>query len=289
MAGIAPPPQGMAQPAPAVPQVAVAQVQQPAIAQGMQMPAAPKHRNFRQFYDDGTKDPCNGDYARIMSRFDPEVAPAVASEVLLEQAVGSRSDVHQAYLCCTATRRGPRIFCILLLSRFTSALDGRVTPWDNNLYAFLGDVTQDIATTVCFPANAFTPIANVFAYTEEYILSNLQNLNGLDVFPPQAAANNHTTSVTTRPLMYLPSRYVHLYLDASGYTAKQIWQLLPPLFTQYQDMANCQALIKWRRVASHGTALQNAQGQPIIGAPSVAIPLVSPVADRDQKEVTAAR
>jgi hypothetical protein len=92
MAGIAPPPQGMAQPAPAVPQVA--QLQQLAIAQGMPMPAAPKHRNFRQFYDDGTKDPCNGDYARIMSWFDPEVTPAVASDILLEQAVGNRSDVH---------------------------------------------------------------------------------------------------------------------------------------------------------------------------------------------------
>jgi hypothetical protein len=81
--------------------------------------------------------------------------------------------------------------------------------------------------------------------------------------------------------MYLPSRYVHLFLDSSGYTVKQIWQVLPPLLNQHQDTVHCQALLKWLRVASHGTPAHNAQGQAVIGPPSIAIPLVSPVADRD--------
>jgi hypothetical protein len=236
MAGLVPPNVVAAQPAPVL--------QPPVAAPGVQMPAAPKPRTFRDFYADSSRDPCKGDYQRIMQRFDPEAATIIASDVLLEQALGNRPDLHQAYLCCAATRRGPRVFCIHLPSRFTSALDGRVTPWDNNLYASLREVTQDIATTVCFPTNAFVPTANVLAFTEEYIQANLQGLNGLEVFPAATVANNHTTPVTTRYLMYLPSRYVHLFLDSSGYTIKHIWQVLPPLLNQHQDTAHCQDLLK---------------------------------------------
>lgn len=142
-----------------------------------------------------------------------------------------------------------------------SALDGRVTPWDNNLYASLGKVTQDIAPMVCFPSNAFVPAANVLAFTEEHIQANLQGLNVLDIFPAPAAVNNHTTLVTAHYLMYVPSCYIHLFLDSSGYTVKQIWQVLLPLLNQHRDMAHCQALLKWLRVASHGNPAHNAQGQ----------------------------
>ncbi len=169
-----------------------------------------------------------------------------------------------------------------LPSRFVTALEGKVTPWDNNIYAFLGDVTQDITTTICFPNNAFTALPPLTVYTEEHIQANLQARNRLDVFPPVVAPNNgNATQVTTCYLMYLPSRYVPLFLDSSGYTVKQIWQILPPLLLQYQDQVNCQPLLKWLRVASQGIAAQNNQGQPVIGPPSLAIPLISPVADKD--------
>ncbi len=71
-----------------------------------------------------------------MQRFDPENASAVAADVLFAQAMGTSGNLHQAYLCCTSTRFGPRIYCIHLPSLFASALDGRTTPWDDQCYAF---------------------------------------------------------------------------------------------------------------------------------------------------------
>jgi hypothetical protein len=60
-----------------------------------------------------------------------------------------------------------------------------------------------------------------------------------------------------------------------------MWELLPPVLEQHQDMVNCQPLLKWLRgAASQGTVAQNAQGQPVIGLPSIAIPLVAPVANK---------
>jgi hypothetical protein len=245
------------------------------------MPDNARYSTFHQFFDDTSRDPCRGDYTRVMARFDPESATVIPSEVLIEQALGNRPDMHQAYLCCVSTRRGPRVYCLLLPARFTSALDGRVTPWDGNLYTCLGEITQGTTTTVCFPATAFNIVANVFAFTDAHINANLPNGNGPDVFPAQAAGNNNVTALTTRYLMYLPSRYVHLFLDSSGYTVTQVWQVLRPLLEQNHDLIPCQALIKWLRAAFHGTSAQNAQGQAVIGPPSVAIHLISPVADKD--------
>jgi hypothetical protein len=224
-----------------------------------------KPRTFRQFFDGTSRDPCRGNYTRVMQRFDPE-APTV---------------IDQAYLCCASTHRRPRIYCLLLPSKFTIALDGQSTPWDNNLYATLGELNQDVATTVCFPATTFNTVQNALAFTEEHIRTNLVNNNGLEVFPPLTSPNAHVTPITTRYLMYLLSKYVPLFLDSGGYTLKQVWEVLPPVLEQNRDTENCQALIKWLRAASHGIAAQNPQGQPVVGPPSIAIPLVAPVADKD--------
>ncbi len=80
-----------------------------------------------------------------MQRFDPENASAVAADVLFAQAMGTSGNLHQAYLCCTSTRFGPRIYCIHLPSLIM--------------------------------------IVNTIAHITEYIQANIQTLKGLDVFP----------------------------------------------------------------------------------------------------------
>jgi hypothetical protein len=242
----------------------------------------PRPRTFLQFYEDASKDPCKGEYGHIMARFNPEDAGSVDADQLLSQALGSGGNVPQAYLCCASTCRGPQIYLIHLPSRFTSALDGRITPWDNQCYAFLGDVTQDIATTVVFPTTAFATTANTLVYLEDHIQNNIQALNGIDVFPALTANQiANATMVTTCFLMYLPSRYATLFLNSRGYTIKHIWQTLMPLLLQNNDVADCRGLINWLRVSSHGTAVLNAQGQPVVGPPVNNIHLLSPVADQD--------
>ncbi len=104
-------------------------------------------------------------------------------------------------------------------------------------------------------------------HTEDYIMSNLQVLN-------DASA----TQVTTRYFMYLPSRYAVAFLDSHGYTLKQVWETLIPMLAQNNDQVTCGPLVKWLRVASHGTDAHNQQGQAITGPPISAITLMSPAA-----------
>lgn len=51
-----------------------------------------------------------------------------------------------------------------------------------------------------------------------------------------------------------------------------MWAVLPTLLLQLQDIAYCQPLIKWLRVASQGTATHNAQGQAVVGPPVIEYP-----------------
>jgi hypothetical protein len=124
------------------------------------------HHNFRSFYNDETLGPCQGAYTNIMARFDPEVNPGITAATLLEQAVGS-GPVPQAYLCCMVRQNQVMILCLHLLSRYTSSLDGRVTPWDGMSFAFLGEVTQGQVTTATIPDTAFRVIANVPSHSTD--------------------------------------------------------------------------------------------------------------------------
>ena len=119
------------------------------------MPLAGKPRTFLELYQDGQRDPCQGRYTQIMARFNPEVQDPVAANTLWDQALGTPPHIPQAYCCCGLSRRGIRIHCLHMPSRFVGALDGRVTPWDGTAFAFLGDVICGLATTVIFPPNAF--------------------------------------------------------------------------------------------------------------------------------------
>lgn len=142
------------------------------------------------------------------------------------------------------------MYVLHLPACFTGALDGHITPWDNNLYAFLGEVTQGMATTVAFPTTAFNEIENVCIRSADYILQNLGAIHGTEGFPPVPPNDPLTEEVSTRYLMYLPAKYVSLLLDASGYTIKQVWETLYPALIQNQDLPSCNALLTWLRASS---------------------------------------
>lgn len=138
-------------------------------------PLGPKHRTFTSLYNDLTQDPCHSTYSDILVRFDPAQNVAITHVLLLEQAIGA-GVVPQAYLCCTVNQGQIKILCLHMPSRFTSSLDGRRTPWDGKVFAFLGELTQGIATTVELPDKAFCSVINIRTRTYEYICDHPEEL-----------------------------------------------------------------------------------------------------------------
>jgi hypothetical protein len=213
------------------------------------------HTTFVTLYADETADPWQGDYQPIMDRVDLEMNRMLTPLLLLEQAVGA-GPVPQAYLCCSLQRNQVRIYCLHIPSKYVGALDGRLSPWDGNSYAFLGEITQGVATTVNFPNTSFNPVMNVRSKTSDYIVTHLDAL-GNKGLPPTQADEPDTELVSTRRVIYLPARYVPLLLSPAGYTLRQTWDLLYPALVTNNDLVRCAALIKWLRVITMGTPVPN--------------------------------
>jgi len=238
---------------------------------------APRTLTFAQYYSDPSKDPYHRSYQRIMTRFDPSQPAALPSDMLYQQVVNIGSTVPQAYLFCAATLAGPRIYCIHLISRYVGALDGDTTPWDNQSFGCLGEVVHGVVSTIGFPASAFEEVS-AWVKRPNLMLQNLQALDNAPVFAPNLPDQDdeELEEVTSRRYMFLPHAYIPLFLNASGYTIKQVWETLYPAMVQRQELLTCIPLLRWLQITSTGTTLAN----PLqMGPPATASRLYSPPAD----------
>jgi len=135
-------------------------------------------REFASWYSDGQLDPLRGQYEAIMHRFDPEINNTISHIILLEQAVGG-GPVPQAYLCCVQRQQQTRIYCLHLPSKYIGALDGKQTPWDSRVFMFLGEVTQNTATSVQLADTAFQAVMNTRVKSLDYMVTHLDELQDL--------------------------------------------------------------------------------------------------------------
>jgi hypothetical protein len=119
------------------------------------------------------------------------------------------------------------------------------------------------------PVTAFHTVANVLAYTMDYMVTHLVDLENTG-FPVVPTDNEDADHVSTRHLMYLPARYVALLLNLSSYDLQQVWNILYPVIMDADDPVTCAPLLKWLRAVLSQTAA---------GPSPVAIELSVPLAD----------
>jgi hypothetical protein len=230
---------------------------------------------FTQYYSDPMKDPYHGNYERVMARFNAEAPGAQPPDTLLQQVVSLGGNVPQAYLCCANTANGPKIYCSHLPCKYVTALDGKPTLWDEQSFAFLGDVVRGLISIVMFENNAFEPV-QAWVKRPNYILQHLPDLD--PILPPNLPDPDDAEIelITTRHYMFLPAVYVPLCLNANGFSPKQMWEILYPAIIQCQEMDICTPLVRWLQVASTGKTLE----KPLaVGAPASSILLYAPPAD----------
>jgi hypothetical protein len=161
---------------------------------------APKYKTFSELFSDPEADPCHGRYHRMMQRF-AGTNDQVPAARLMDQVVGTAGTVPQAFFCT----RHYRIYCVHNLSRYAPAFDGTVTPWDEGIFGFLGEVTTGNCASIRLPPEVLAPIP-VRAYTTAYMRDHLAELDdnpGLFQMPPQGHPD--ASLVTTRGLMVLPA------------------------------------------------------------------------------------
>jgi len=108
--------------------------------------------------------------------------------------------------------------------------------------------------------------------------NNLNILSLQPVFLPSLPdpKDPDTIHIVTHRMMYLPTVYVPLLLNSSGYTLRQVWDILYPAILQHQEMIICAPLIRWLQAASTGSVANNPL---VVGPPLINIPKQAPPAD----------
>jgi hypothetical protein len=156
-------------------------------------------------------------------------------------------------------------------------LDGSESPWDDQSFAFLGDLVHNLVSTIVFPENAFK-MQDVWAKTSAYMLQHLNELQESQVFPPNLPDPDDLDleEIRTRRFMFLPAVYVPLFISSRGYKIQQMWKILYPAVEPRQELVICASLICWLQAASTGAAGENPL---IITAPVISVALQAPPAD----------
>jgi hypothetical protein len=233
-----------------------------------------RHSSFTSFFNDQSKDPFRAAYAAILCRFDVTGPDTQDAATLLQIGLGNPS-VPIAYLCCASLQGSTRVYVIHMLSKYTPALDGRVTPWDNKLFGFLGDSVRDIAMIVMVPNTAFDPTPATWVYDEATLTVELPTLPHGDLFAKLNANTPGAVPLRTRPLMFLPSKYATLLLNNKGCLPQQAYQILLHAFHEDNIVADMGPILNWLRISLHATQANNR------GPPSPSITLSAPFLDED--------
>jgi len=256
-------------PLPLPPMVIPGQVQAPAAAgQGA------RHRSFASLYSDQNCDPLWDSAGTIMQRYDPMRADPVGAAALMASISGDPSRPG-TYLCCSTVHNTPRIYLVHMLSRYPPAIDGRETPWDNHIFGYLGDLVQDQPIHVLLPDTIFEIMAPVNVYDEETLAQELPHLANGTFFSRGRVQQDNVIPITTRQLMYLPTKYAPLLISNQGYTPQEVWGRLLPQMQQDGLLVAAAPIVAWLRVTLHATAPQNT------GPPATSITLKVPALNQD--------
>jgi hypothetical protein len=223
-----------------------------------------------------SKEPFSANHGEVLSRFDATGNSSQTGEVLLRTTLGNPF-IPTAYLCWATLNNAqqPRVYVIHLVSKFHPSLVLRVTPWDNRIFCFLGDIIQGMIATVAIPTTAFDLSPETWTYNEATLITELPNRPQDNFFPYMAPNTANTEELRTWLLMYLPGKYAALLLSSRGYTVKQAWDILQPAIEANNEVRTMQPILNWLRITLHASHINNQ------GPPTTAIAITAPCPDDD--------
>ena len=208
----------------------------------------PEPRSYEEYFSSDDRDPYLGQYRALLSVFRTTNAPPAA--LLLYYTVGNADPQYPAaYLgLCRDVMGIPRYYLVFGLSKYPT-LVGQPTPWDNQLFAFVGDVVEGAITTVIFPPDAFEfhrvggtsqNVPGTLARAREL----LEAEPDLPFIAPLADGEANIRQVRTRRYVPLPHKFVRYFLDRRP-TAREGFIDLSLQLEALGNPNECGELVDW--------------------------------------------
>ena len=129
-------------------------------------------------------------------------------------------------------------------------MDGWEAPWDGKLFAYKGNVINGTLSIISFPTDAFNVTEAAWLYSVPQINELLAQDEHLQLLAPPPNDAVHIDELMTRWVMYLPAKYMTLFLDSCRYMICEAWQrLIIPMLEQNQELVICKELVNWMWIA----------------------------------------
>ena len=209
-------------------------------------------RPYRDWYSDVTRDPFIGNYPATYGHYAINAVNTPA-EVRNRVFANGNTGVPIGHVLlvrpATAAAGDPgTIQGFHRTVRYAAGLGG-ATPFDNVGYAFLGDVHNgQLPHTVVWSDSYFNQVGDTQVPTSAYMDQLLAADPALQQVGPFAAGTADTEVVNTRYCMFIPNPYLTMLLD-DCLTPREAWMQLRGAMVADGNVAACQPLIDWLRVA----------------------------------------
>ena len=210
----------------------------------MTAPTPPEPATYAELYQ-GMPDVLGGDYRAYLDPFGAEsgTAPAELRDLVLD----SGSDVPKVFVYLAADP--PMVRVLHRPTRYAPTL-GRVTVWDNAVYAFSTDVGPgNLIGLLQWPADAFARTVAVQVPTVATVAAQWTAAAGADCLGPFNPGDADTEAVRTRFLCPVPQAYAYQVLRRQVYTPQEFWTDVVQLLIADGRQVGCQTLVDWARVA----------------------------------------
>jgi len=229
--------------------------------------------DYATFYNDNSHDHAGGNYRPLMDAFVVPVANPPAPQAVAGAIYASATVDPQAFLLLVTDADHPngRVTLFHRLQRHEAQL-GHPSPFDNRVYAFMGDIVQGQAPpSVEWEPTTFHLAQTVRVPTNAVIDQAIAGDPNFALFDPIDPADAAAEDVRVRNTVLLPFDYVRLALPGP-LTPRQAWVEIAGAIINDGKANDCQPLLNWLRVA----LVRQAAGQPSrLGRPMPPVPLAT--------------
>ena len=213
----------------------------------------PPARTYHDYYGNEGTDTFHGNYGRVMEDYALE-RPGVKTAAQLATAVFdcSTQRIPTAFLVLGA-RPGvvtPTIQCYHRVTKFRPRLGMPASLWDDDAFAFHGDLVNNQVSVVSWNAALFGPAAidPIVVGTDDLVSDGLAVNANVEMLGPFMNDALGTVQVQVRRTVYVPPMFVNVLLEEEV-TPRQAWEQLGGAIRDAQMEDECRPLLNWLKVA----------------------------------------
>jgi hypothetical protein len=189
-----------------------------------------------------------------------------------------QNPTHVAYLMKYHSEEAGRSLLIHGIHKYPSTV-GIPTEWDDQIYAFAGDVDDGDITTIAFEEDCFATARGVLYTNASSSINCMDELWGAEpddeLLGPFEDEDALISAARTRHIMYVPPKYVPI-VPSRRLTPKELWFELVGTIRADGAEEDCEELVEWCKLTS------TREGDTLPSALLMTAPVI-PLSDRKLK------